>query len=266
MFSKILIIITASILILTGFGCSNKKPPVATSPYSQQVFEAIEKKDVAQVEALIKKDPAALNAPASLKHCRSVGNSSLRVGDTPLHYAAQSPDTLMIVKALIKAKADVSIANEDGEQPLQKAALLGNPGAVQELILTKADINARDNQSRTSLHSVSDMEPFENAAGERDHRTETASSLISAGADVNATDNMGMTPLHLAALHHHTGLIELFIKKGADVNARTTAPVNMVNMRLDGSSTERSIPSQSTPLSFADDPKAKALLQKHGAK
>ena len=50
-----------------------------------------------------------------------------------------------------------------------------------------ADLNARDQQARTSLHSVADLGILELVA-----------FLLDRGADRNATDHDGRTPLDLA--------------------------------------------------------------------
>lgn len=251
-----------AIVALIGVGCGQKPKPPVTSKYSQAIFEAIEKNDLAKVEELIKKDPAVASAPAGPNH----GLASISEGDTPLHFASHDVDTLEILRTLIKAKADISATNEDGEQPLHDAGWWDQPGAARELLSAKADPNAKDNMGRTPLHSLSDHEPFENALGERDRRTKTGAVLLSGGADVDARDESGMTPLHIAAMHHHIGLVELYIAEGADVNARTTAPTKLVSMFLDGSTSERQFPSRSTPLGLADDAKTKAILRKHGGK
>ena len=41
------------------------------------------------------------------------------------------------------------------------------------------------------------------------------------GVHINCTNNDGYTPLHIAALHGHVSLVNMFLKRGANVNART---------------------------------------------
>jgi ankyrin repeat protein len=45
-----------------------------------------------------------------------------------------------------------------------------------------------------------------------------ARRMVEEGVDVNAKDRYGQTALMLAALHGHTGLVELLIAQGADLD------------------------------------------------
>lgn len=46
------------------------------------------------------------------------------------------------------------------------------------------------------------------------------------GVHVNSVNSQGYAPLHVAALHGHSDLVRLFLKRGADVNARTKTHSN----------------------------------------
>ncbi len=60
--------------------------------------------------------------------------------------------------------------------------------------IPNADVNAIDQNGRTSLHSAAN-----------DGNAGLAKLLIAHGADVNAKDNEGMTPLHTVALRNDAG-------------------------------------------------------------
>lgn len=45
-------------------------------------------------------------------------------------------------------------------------------------------------------------------------------SISATGVYVNSASSDGLTPLHIAAMHGHPPLVELFCKRGANVNAR----------------------------------------------
>jgi len=84
-------------------------------------------------------------------------------GSTPLMSAAtfNKPE---IAKALIDAKADLSIKNNDGSTALHTAAFFGRIEIVQMLIDAKADKTIRNNFGATARESVlgdfAEVKPF----------------------------------------------------------------------------------------------------------
>ena len=78
-------------------------------------------------------------------------------GSTPLISAATF-DKKDIADALIKAGADLTIANNDGTTPLHSAAFFGRVEIVQLLIDAKADKTLRNNFGATPRETV--MGPF----------------------------------------------------------------------------------------------------------
>ncbi|WP_341815515.1 ankyrin repeat domain-containing protein [Wolbachia endosymbiont (group B) of Idaea biselata] len=56
-------------------------------------------------------------------------------------------------------------------------------------------------------------------AAENGH-TNIVEILLKKGADVNKKDSYGPTALHLAAKNGHTNIVEILVEKGADVNVR----------------------------------------------
>ena len=69
-------------------------------------------------------------------------NAKNAVGNTPLHYAAQSGN-LTLMKLLLDSRAAIDSANTDNESPLHFAARAGQPRAVQFLVQAGADVNLR---------------------------------------------------------------------------------------------------------------------------
>lgn len=67
-----------------------------------------------------------------------------------------------------------------------------------------ADVNAKDDEGWTQLHSAS-----------RGGRLDVAVALIKAGADVNAKTNNGGTPLCLALKSENTELAKVLREAGA---------------------------------------------------
>ncbi|NEQ67053.1 MAG: protein kinase [Symploca sp. SIO2D2] len=121
---------------------------------------------------------------------------------TTLHFAAvlSRKET---AESLIAKGADVNAKDRDGKTPLHSVI---RPKEVAELLITKgADVNAKDRNGRTPLHSV--------------RSKEVAELLVAKGADVNAKAISGHTPLHSSV--HLEEMAEFLIAKGADVNAKT---------------------------------------------
>lgn len=108
-------------------------------------------------------------------------------GDTPLHLAAMTSDTL--VTALIEAKANVGASNGRGESALHEAAGMGNKGAgvTKVLLLAKAPVNQQDMNGNTPLHVAAT-----NGA------TAVAKLLIEHRADVRARNKRHKTPFEVA--------------------------------------------------------------------
>lgn len=95
---------------------------------------------------------------------------------------------------------------ESLNKELMDAAYQGNMEEVEILLGKGADVDARDNYSRTT--------PLHRAAT-RDNRG-LVSLLLDRGAQVDAMDAHGRTPLHVAVRWHNTDTAKLLILRGAD--------------------------------------------------
>lgn len=128
------------------------------------------------------------------------------------------------------------------EVSIHHAVSVGNMDALHEFLKDSANLNARDETSRTPLHTAATH-----------LRVRAIEHLLRAGADVNARDQSAATPLHLAAfntsLQIHSWLqsiglpndaerysaaqvasIEVLLQAGASVNAKaddTTTPLHL---------------------------------------
>jgi ankyrin repeat protein len=86
------------------------------------------------------------------------------------------------------------------------------------LIGAGAYINARDKKGVTPLHYAAHRRYSGDVRGPfRD----VVKTLLDYGADVNVKTTRGATPLHVAAYYGEAEIVEMLIKRGADVNART---------------------------------------------
>lgn len=94
---------------------------------------------------------------------------------------------------------------------LIEAAQAGNTAKCQELINSRAHVNATGESGRTPLHEAA-------ALG----LSETCAFLIEQGANINATDAIqGTMPIHIAARAGRTETCRLLIDRGAEINAKS---------------------------------------------
>eukprot|EP00808_Paulinella_micropora_P014588 g11080.t1 len=119
------------------------------------------------------------------------------------------------LEELIKHDAVVDVVNVVHEDtrltPLMHAALQGPKEAV-ELLLSKADKEARDEKGRTALMLVS-----KEGSVAKKRSTEVLELLIRKKASVDARDGDGRTAVVLAALGNNHNVIDLLGKNGADL-------------------------------------------------
>jgi len=114
------------------------------------------------------------------------------------------------VAALITEGANVNAKDNNGETPLHSTAHDGGSKEVAELLIAKgAHVNAKDNDGYTPLHTAANVNP-----------KEVAEFLITKGAHANAKDNYGNTPMHFAAEIGSKEVFELLIYKGARANVK----------------------------------------------
>jgi ankyrin repeat protein len=170
--------------------------------------------EVRRIQALIKDSPDLVNAP-------------VENGLTLLQSAA-AKGKLAVVKQLLDSGAAVDGLQQPGPTPLHFAADNGHKAVVDLLLSKGAKVDAQTENGATPLH----------LAARQGYESVAKALLTGAGASVNAqtkgrgaNSNFGMdplqlnglssgqTPLHLAAKAGYTGMVQLLLAKGADVNA-----------------------------------------------
>jgi len=140
----------------------------------------------------------------------------------PLHIAVQKDD-INAVKQLIADQVSIGAKDHYGRTPLHIAAEYGHVKVTALLIEADADIEAR---TYSAIHTYWQYTPLMVTA-EWDQAS-VAKLLISAGADVNARDGSKKkwAVLHIAAAKGNTGVAEILIKNGADIDVLTDRTFN----------------------------------------
>jgi ankyrin repeat protein len=132
-------------------------------------------------------------------------------GSTPLQWAVFKGDVAE-VKRLLRAGANVSLANNYGVTPMSLAAEVGNTEMLKVLLEAGADADSPTPEGQTALLSVA-----------RTGHVEAAQVLLKARAKVDARESFGgQTALMWASARRHPQMMQLLISSGADVNARST--------------------------------------------
>jgi ankyrin repeat protein len=160
------------------------------------------------VDAVKRGDHQAVRA---LLRDRATVNVAEADGMTALHWAVRAND-LPMVNTLIRAGADVKAANRYGLQPLTLAATNGDAGIIAALLDAGADPNTTTGGGEPALMTAA-----------RTGTVDAVKLLLRRGADVNAREPaFGETALMWAAAENHAEAVRVLVEAGADVNARST--------------------------------------------
>jgi RNA polymerase sigma factor (sigma-70 family) len=196
------------------------------------MFIAIRQGDLAEVERLLDRSPALINAEQNWQR-ELVYNGVLPFATkaTPLITAIENSD-LAMQKLLIERGADVNgkCGCATGEPPLWAAALLNRAGHVQHLLEQDADPNIHSASGNTPLH-VAAMRGY----------TKIVRMLMSSGADANLadTDSEAIWPLTTGAQnkqgwravdwarHNNHHEIVSFLEEDSDIPSPVKGEINV---------------------------------------
>ena len=109
-----------------------------------------------------------------------------------------------IVRLLLEAKADKSLAGRCGETALVRAACKGHAEIVRLLLKAGVEKDSANTDSDTALLRAS-----------QNGHVETARSLLAAGADGGWVDKTGDTALICAARRGYAGIVEILLESDA---------------------------------------------------
>ena len=131
-------------------------------------------------------------------------------GSTPLQWAVYKGDVAE-ARRLLRAGADVSLANNYGATPMSLAAEVGNTDMLKLLLEVGANADSPNADGQTALQAVA-----------RTGKVDAAQVLLDHHAAVDAREKWGgQTALMWASARRHPEMMQLLIARGADVNARS---------------------------------------------
>ncbi len=167
----------------------------AASTQAQNLVELVENSDFVAADSIIKSG-TDVNIPAA-------------DGTTALHWAVYHGQ-VELVKALLRAEAEVDTRNDYGSSPMMEAATVGNAEVLKLLLDAGADVESANPEGQTALMAVA-----------RTGNLAAAELLIERGANVNAAEQWGgQTALMWAAARRQPAMIDLLVKHGAEIDKR----------------------------------------------
>jgi ankyrin repeat protein len=173
---------------------------------SVSAFAAAAGSDVA--DAAMKKNSEALRSLIAKKADVNVPQAD---GTTAMHWIARWDD-LADADLLIRAGADVKVANREGATPMFLATQNGSAPMIEKLLKAGAGVNAPIlAHGETALMMAS-----------RTGSVDAVKLLLDRGADVNAKDTLrGTTASMWAAEQGHANILQLLADHGADLKAQS---------------------------------------------
>ncbi len=126
-------------------------------------------------------------------------------GATAIMYAAANND-LELVRALIKAGANVKLENQLGTSAITEAAIIGSAPIIEALLKAGADPNFKTPNGETPL-----------MAAARTGKVDAAKALLDAGADINAKETWGgQSALMWAAAQSQADMVKFLASNGRE--------------------------------------------------
>ncbi|HCE43683.1 MAG TPA: hypothetical protein DET40_09050 [Lentisphaeria bacterium] len=147
-------------------------------------------------------------ADAILTAYPKILNKKDKFGNTPL-YNAIFANQYLVVEVLLKRKADIKLANVNGDAPVHRAAQTGNVKIIELLLKSGAAVWTANAKGESPL-----------AKAAYSGQLEAVRFLLENKAEINTPDSKGDTPLHKAAAKGEKEIVKYLLDKGADVNSK----------------------------------------------
>lgn len=171
-------------------------------PSRVRLLIAIRLGDIAQVQALLERDPFLINTKVAwLVENKQCHVPIFPIGYTALHEAAASGRT-ELANLLLESGANPNVGTKSGLTPLSMAVLYNHVDVVKRLLAHGADTHGE--LSRAVM---------------RDYR-DIVQLLLASGVEIDAHGWSSRTALHWAALKGYSELVQLLLRYGADASVQ----------------------------------------------
>ena len=158
---------------------------------------------------------------------RSSVDQADAVGRTALSWAAQRGDW-ETAGQLLRCGANPNRFDASEESPLHWSLCAEDSACLQLLLGAKADVELRGGLGLTALNTAANDGigmPF-------------VDILLQFGANIESKDICGQRPVHRATIKNHGPMSAVLLKKGADINATTSAGTTALHLALTSNSHE----------------------------
>ena len=189
---------------------------------SQEIFEALKRKDLKTLGEILDRDPSLLDSRSEKGETLALLAAYTGQPEVADMLIARGARLSLFEAAALGRSEDVKAwttrdpglvhgLSADGFTPLALASYFGHVRIVEHLLGMGASLEA-------AAQNALKIRPL-HAALAGGHMG-IARRLIAAGADVNAPQQAGFTPLHQAVMRNDIEMVRLLIEKGARTNTK----------------------------------------------
>ena len=244
---------------------------------AQEIFDAIRANDLQKVKILIESDKTVVKLKGGygdtpLHIAALVDNEKIaqllieRGADLEVQngsfYTPLMRAGLKVTTVLVENGADINFVSRNGQSTALSIALMWKEKEVGEYLLKcgakipkKGNLKFRINLISATKKGIiqyldkclmEGLDPLYSGESQsslfhyaaQSNSTELLDKLLKLGVPHNRTNIFGWTPLHNAAYYGNQVTVEWFIKKGADINTRTTDGKTPYNLAREAKKTE----------------------------
>ncbi|KAI8803381.1 ankyrin repeat-containing domain protein [Cladochytrium replicatum] len=145
-------------------------------------------------------------------------NATTKDGEDFLYFAAFGGLNQVVLRA-IEQEPQLLNRKDTGNTLLHSAVSGYHLGLVQALVAKGADVNARNNEAKTSLHLIADVwrgSRMDKTDGIKEDGIEICKALLYAGAEVDVASESGFRAIQYAALMGKQDIVGVLLDAGAD--------------------------------------------------